>query len=188
VGIYRLVYQIEVTPIFFYIGIARAVTTLVGNKTGERNLPGARHAGLIGSLYTAGFCLLFLTGFLTIPQAILGIFTSDALLIQKAAPLLMITAFTMIPRSVNIISGHAIRGYGDTLWMLATQIFGVVFIVTLTYILMFPAGLGMFGMFLAMFADETTRGVVNTIRFYRGERSPFHRGGPVGAAPAAGVS
>jgi putative MATE family efflux protein len=188
VGIYRLVYQIEVTPIFFYSGIARAVTTLVGNKTGERDIPGAKQVGLLGSLYTAGFCLLFLFGFLTIPKAILGVFTSDAALIDQAAPLLMITAVTMLPRSVNIISGNAIRGYGDTLWMLATQIFGVAFIVSLTYVLMFPAGLGMAGMFVAMFSDESLRGLINTVRFYRGEHSIFHRGAPVGAAAPPAVS
>jgi putative MATE family efflux protein len=188
VGIYRLVYQIEVTPIFFYTGIARAVTTLVGHKTGERDLPGARKVALLGSAYTAGFCVLFLTGFLTVPKSILGVFTSDAALIDKAAPLLIITAFTMLPRSVNIISGNAIRGYGDTVWMLATQVFGVCFIVSLTYVLMFPAGLGMYGMFLAMFSDETLRGLINTVRFYRGEGSIFHRAGPVGTPSVTGVS
>jgi putative MATE family efflux protein len=177
VGIYRLVYQIEVTPIFFYIGIARAVTTLVGNKTGARDLTSARHVGLIGSLFTAACCCLFSFSFLAFPKSILAIFTADPVLIEKSVPLLMITAITMIPRSVNIISGHAIRGYGDTLWMLATQIFGVIFIVSLTYVLMFPAGLGMVGMFLSMFADETLRGIINTVRFYHGEKSPFFKGG-----------
>jgi putative MATE family efflux protein len=185
VGIYRLVYQIEVTPIYFYLGIARAVTTLVGNKTGARDLRGARHVGLIGSGYTAAFCCLFTFAFLLFPKSILGVFTSDPALIGKAAPLLMITACTMIPRSINIISGHAVRGYGDTLWMLATQVFGVAFIISLTYVLMFPAGLGMTGMFLAMFSDETLRGIINTVRFYRGERSVFFKGRISAPAPPA---
>jgi len=176
VGIYRLVFQIELTPIFFYTGLARAVTTLVGNKSGERDLRGARRVGLLGSFYTGSFCLLFTAAFLLFPQSILSIFTSDTGLVQKAAPLLMITAITMIPRAINIISGNGIRGYGDTLWMLVTQIFGIVFVVSLTYTLMFPLGLGMYGLFIAMFADETLRGVINTIRFYRGEKSPFYKG------------
>jgi MATE family multidrug resistance protein len=96
-------------------------------------------------------------------------------LIEKAAPFLVITAFTMIPRAINIISGHGIRGYGDTLWMLITQIFGIVFIISLSYILMFPAGLGMYGLFIGMFSDESVRCVINTIRFYRGETSIFHK-------------
>jgi putative MATE family efflux protein len=176
VGIYRLVYQIELTPIYFYIGLARAATTLVGNKTGERDLTGARQVGLIGSLYTASFCLLFTTSFILFPQQIVSIFSSDTSLVQKSAPLLVITAFTMIPRAINIISGHGIRGYGDTLWMLITQIFGIIFILSLSYFLMFPFGLGMMGLFIGMFSDETIRSIINTVRFYRGENSIFHKG------------
>lgn len=176
VGVYRLVVQIELTPIFFYMGLARAVTTLVGNHTGERDLAGARRVGLIGSTYTALFCAGFTAAFVLFPRPILSIFTPDAALIERAAPLLVITALTMIPRAINIISGHGIRGYGDTLWMLATQVFGIAFIISLSYTLMFPVGLGMSGMFIAIFSDEFLRGVVNTIRFYRGETSLFFKG------------
>lgn len=175
VGIYRLVYQIECTPIYFYNGLARAVTTLVGQRTGERDLPAAKESGLIGTFYTISFCLLFSVAFLILPRQIISIFTPDMALIQKSAPFLMITAFTMIPRALNIISGNGIRGYGDTLWMLATQVFGVVFIISLSYTLMFPLGLGMYGLFIGMFSDETVRCIINTIRFYRGETSIFHK-------------
>jgi putative MATE family efflux protein len=175
VGIYRLVYQIEITPIFFYFGLARAVTTMVGQRTGERDLLAARESGLIGTFYTVIFCFLFTGTFAIFPRQIISIFTSDMQLIEKAAPFLVITAFTMIPRAINIISGHGIRGYGDTLWMLITQIFGIVFIISLSYILMFPAGLGMYGLFIGMFSDESVRCVINTIRFYRGETSIFHK-------------
>jgi putative MATE family efflux protein len=175
VGIYRLVYQIEITPIFFYFGLARAVTTMVGQRTGERNLSAARESGLIGTFYTVAFCLLFTACFAIFPRQIISIFTPDAQLIAKAAPFLIITAFTMIPRAVNIISGNGIRGYGDTLWMLVTQIFGIVFIISLSYLLMFTLGLGMYGLFIGMFSDETIRCLINTVRFYRGETSVFHR-------------
>jgi putative MATE family efflux protein len=175
VGIYRLVYQIEITPIFFYFGLARAVTTMVGQRTGERDLPAARESGLIGTFYTIIFCLIFTGSFAIFPRQIISIFTPDTHLIEKAAPFLIITAFTMIPRAVNIISGNGIRGYGDTMWMLITQIFGIVFIISLSYVLMFPLGLGMYGLFIGMFSDESLRGIINTIRFYKGEPSIFHK-------------
>ena len=183
VGIYRLVYQIEITPIFFYYGLARAVTTMVGRRTGERDLAAARESGLIGTFFTVAFCFLFTSSFAIIPRQIISIFTPDVQLIEKAAPFLVITAFTMIPRAINIISGNGIRGYGDTLWMLVTQIFGIVFIISLSYILMFPLGLGMYGLFIGMFSDETIRCIINTIRFYRGETSIFHRASMVADNP-----
>jgi putative MATE family efflux protein len=182
VGVYRLVVQIEITPVFFYYGLARAVTTLVGNRTGERDLVGARRVGLVGSAYTTLFCAGFTAAFILFPRLILSIFTPDAALIESAAPLLVITAVTMIPRAINIVSGNGIRGYGDTMWMLATQVFGILFIVSLAYVLIFPVGLGMPGMFIAAFSDELLRGVINTVRFYRGETSAFFRG--ITTAPA----
>jgi Na+-driven multidrug efflux pump len=175
VGIYRLVFQIEVTPIFFYNGLARAVTTLVGQRTGERDLASAKESARIGTFYAASFCLLFTTTFILFPRQIISIFTPDAHLIEKSVPLLIITAFTMIPRAINIISGHGIRGYGDTMWMLVTQIFGIIFIISFSYALMFPLGFGMYGLFIGMFTDETVRCIINTIRFYRGETSIFHK-------------
>jgi putative MATE family efflux protein len=175
VGVYRLVYQIEITPCFFYLGIARAVTTLVGQRTGARDLAAARESALIGTFYSICSCVLFTAAFILIPKTILSIFTPDVQLIDKAAPLLIITAFTMIPRAVNIVSGNGIRGYGDTMWMLVTQIFGIVFLLTLSYILMFPVGLGIYGLFIGMFSDELIRCIINTIRFYRAETSLFHK-------------
>ena len=85
----------------------------------------------------------------------------------------------MIPRAVNIISGNAIRGYGDTVWMLVTQVFGIVFIVSISYLFMFTLGFGIYGLFMGMFTDETVRCIINTIRFYRGEFSIFHKSNPV---------
>jgi putative MATE family efflux protein len=184
VGIYRLVSQIEVTPIFFYTGIARAVTTLVGNRTGERDIPRAKATALAGSCYSLFLCLGFGALFAALPRQIVSIFSNDAALVAMAAPFLVITCVTMLPRSVNIVSGCAIRGYGDTLWMLATQVFGIAFAVGLTWALMFQAGLGMYGLFFALMADETVRGAINTARFYAGEYSIFHRAPRRAEAPA----
>ena len=176
VGIYRLVIQIELTPVFFYFGIARAVTTLVGNKTGERDIEGAKRIGKRATMDVLFFCLFFTAAFLAFPKAIIGIFTDRKDLVAISAPFLMIASLTMIPKCINIISGNGIRGYGDTMWMLVTQIFGLAFVIGVSWTLIFPLGLGMYGLFITLFLDETIRGIINTIRFYRGERSIFHKG------------
>jgi putative MATE family efflux protein len=175
VGIYRLVTQIEGTPVFFYYGIARAVTTLVGNKTGERDITGAQRVAKLATRDVVLFCVSFVAAFLLVPKLILGVFTADAALVAQAAPYLMIVAVTMIPRSINIVSGNAVRGYGDTVWMLATQIAGLAFVISASWVLIFPLKFGMAGLFVVLFADETLRGVANTLRFYSGEYSPFHK-------------
>jgi putative MATE family efflux protein len=184
VGIYRLVVQIELTPVFFYFGIARAVTTIVGYRTGERRIDEAKRTGLVASFDTFVFCLLFSASFILFPRQILGIFTSNTGVVAAAAPYLTVAAFTMLPKAINIISGNGIRGYGDTLWMLVTQVFGIAFLVSVSWFLIFRLGLGMIGLFIALFLDETIRGIINTVRFYRGEYSVFHKA-PADAPQAA---
>jgi len=183
VGIYSLVILIELTPVFFYYGIARAVTTLVGKSTGERNIVEAKRIGVVGTVFSVSFCLGFSAFFIAFPSFVLRLFTNDAGTVAKSVNFLIIASITMFPKCVNIISGNGIRGYGDTLWMLATQIFGIVFVVGTCWALVFPAGLGMYGVFIALFLDETIRGIINTVRFYRGETSVFHKA--LGSEPKA---
>jgi Na+-driven multidrug efflux pump len=82
----------------------------------------------------------------------------------------------MIPKVVNIVSGNGIRGYGDTVWMLVTQIFGIIFVVIGAFLGLQVFGWGMFGLYMVLLADEIIRGTANTLRFYRGETSLFHKG------------
>lgn len=175
VGIYRLITQIEGTPVYFYYGIARAVTTLVGNRTGERDIPGAKRTAFAGTGFSAIFAISFSLIFLIFPRSILSIFSNDAETIQRAIPYLRIVSIAMFPRSINIVSGNAIRGYGDTLWMFATQVFGIAFVISSAWFFIFHLNLGILGIFISLGLDETIRGIINTIRFYRGETSIFHK-------------
>jgi len=67
------------------------------------------------------------------------------------------------PNALNIIMGHGIRGMGDTKWMMYTQIIGTVFVITLSYILVFIANTGLIGIFITFLADETIRGLINRV-------------------------
>ena len=71
----------------------------------------------------------------------------------------------MFSKSLNIIIGNGIRGYGDTRWMFFTQIFGTVFVVSMALLFVIGLHLGIVGVFLAVLADEFVRGIINSIRF-----------------------
>lgn len=173
-GIYTIIMQIESTPVFLYIGIAKAAQTLVGNRTGERNIPLAIRDGLQCLRYTLYLSFLFVLLFLIFPVPILHLFTEDTLLVNTSAPFLMIAGLYLLPKSINITIGHGIRGYGDTRWMLYTQIFGFAFIISTAAFTIFNLKLGILGLFLAIASDETIRGIINFCRFIRGERGKGH--------------
>jgi putative MATE family efflux protein len=173
-GIYTLIMQIESTPVLLYMGISKAAQTVVGNRTGERNIPLAIRDGMQCMRYTLYVSFTFVLIFLLFPTQVLKIFTTDASIIQTAAPFLMIAALYLLPKAVNITIGHGIRGFGDTRWMLYTQIFGTVYIITCATAMIYGFKLGVLGIFVAMGTDETIRAIINFIRFTKGERGKGH--------------
>ena len=167
-GIYLMVARIQAVTFFFYLGIARGTMTLVGQKMGGKRFREAIHVGLLGVRYAFLFCFVASAFFLSMPHSILGIFTSDEQIIRSSAPLLAIVAITIYPIAINVVIGNAIRGMKDTQWMFLTQIFGTLFTISVSALLIFVFDMGILGVFVTTFFDETVRACLNFVRFYRG--------------------
>ena len=73
----------------------------------------------------------------------------------------------LFSKSGNIILGNSIRGYGDTMWMLFTQIFGTIGIVAVASFFVFVCKLGIVGVFLAVMVDEAVRALINLWKYLR---------------------
>jgi len=168
VGIYTLIFSLELLPMLIYTGFANAALTLVGHKTGADAHEHAVSIGFQCLRLSLLVCVVVALLFLTLPKELLGIFTNDRSMVEYAAPFLMLIAASMFPRSVNNVIGPGIRGMGDTRWMLYGQIGGTALVIALAYALIFPAGLGLWGLFLAFLVDETIRGFINLMRFWKG--------------------
>ena len=67
----------------------------------------------------------------------------------------------MFAKSANIVVGNAIRGSGNTIWMLITQLFGTVWVVSVALLFVFVLKLGIAGVFLAVIVDEIVRSFIN---------------------------
>ena len=167
-GIYLMVARLQAFTFFFYVGIARGTMTLVGQKMGAGRFKEAIRVGLLGLRYSFLFCFAASALFLLMPESILSIFTSDPGIIQASLPLLVIIAITIYPVAINVVIGHAIRGMKDPQWMFLTQILGTTFTVACSAVLIFVFKLGIIGIFITTFSDETVRAILNFIRFYRG--------------------
>lgn len=171
-GIYTLVFSIETVPLMIYMGFANAGLTLVGQETGARAPARARQAGLQCLAFSIVVCVAVGILFYLIPRQLLQLFTDDAAILDISVPYLRFVVWILFPKAVNNVIGLSIRGMGDTRWMLYTQIFGTVFMITAGYLLILQTGFGLTGVFLTLLADEAIRSVANLIRFTRGKRSP----------------
>jgi putative MATE family efflux protein len=166
-GTYVVITRIQAFTFFFYLGMAKATLTLVGQMIGARKSKLAISISYISLRYALLLCLIASTLFISMPQKILSIFTSDANLIHECVPLLFIISLTIFPVSVNVVIGNAIRGLKDTKWMMYTQTFGTVFTIVFSAIVLFVFNAGLKAVFIVIFFDELIRATLNFRRFYR---------------------
>ena len=166
-AIYSIVFTIEVLAVVVIGSIGNGTVTLTSEATGSKDFKLFRSVvktAYIWSAIVSGFtlvlCLLF-------PHQVLGWFTKDANIIQTSSIYLALVGINLFSKSLNIIIGNGIRGYGDTRWMFFTQIFGTVFVVSMALLFVIGLHLGIVGVFLAVLADEFVRGIINSIRFFK---------------------
>ncbi len=166
VAIYTVTCTVELFVYMIFNGIARATLTLVGNSIGAGNDNAAKNIMTSSIRYSMVFVLLFCIIFTLIPKPILSIFTNDKDLINISVFYLIFKGFTLFPKALNVVVGHGIRARGDVKWMLYTQIFGSVFVVAFSYILIKVFNVGVIAIYLTLFFDEFLRAILNTFRFY----------------------
>jgi putative MATE family efflux protein len=174
IGIYSLVSGIQAIALFLYLGFAKASLTMVGQYWGEEKYQEARGIGLycqkLAMMVTVAVALILLV----FPHFFAQIFSTDKSVIDRAVPLLRLSSLFVLCQVVNLVTGHSIRATGDTRWMLYSQIFGTIFVISLSSFMIFGLSLGLVGMYFVMILDEFFRGTINFIRFYKGV-NPFNR-------------
>lgn len=164
-GIYTLVFSVESVPMLIYMGLANAGLTLVGQEVGARDIRKAKQAGFLCLGFSVAICAVVAVLFYGIPGQLLGLFTNDVSIVETSVPFLRFVSWILFPKAVNNVIGLCIRGMGDTRWMLFTQIFGTVFMITAGYLLILKTSLGLWGVFVTLLADETLRAGANLLRF-----------------------
>lgn len=170
-GVYAIIFSVELIPVEVIGGLGRATLTLSGQETGRNNPAGVKKLVSISftwSMVLAGIILICMIAF---PQNIMGLFTTDESVIAASATYLIIIGIDLFPKAANIIIGSGIRGLGNTMWMLKTQIFGTCFVITVSAILVLGLHIGMIGIFWLVVADETIRCGMNYWKLRQSSKS-----------------
>ena len=166
-GIYSMVFTVEILFVVIIGSIGNGTLTLTGEATGAKDLKLYRavvKTAIRWSFLVAAFALIFVSIF---PRLTLSLFTTDKNVIEMSVIYIILVAANLFGKSGNIIIGNGIRGYGDTKWMLFTQIMGTVGVIGLSCLCVFVFKLGMLGVFIAVLCDEAMRAIINFIRFLR---------------------
>ena len=175
-GIHSIIFSIEVLALVFVGGVGGGTMTLTSEATGKKDLN--QYRGITRSAY--GICLLviafMLVACLVAPEQIIGLFTNDEETIATSAIYLLLISVNLFAKSGNIIVGNAIRGSGNTAWMLYTQIFGTFFVIACGCLFVFGCKLGILGVFFAVMLDEFIRALINLwkyLQIVKSDRSAF---------------
>lgn len=150
-------------------GFSLAATTLVGQSLGAEKYRLAQDYGAQTMKIT-----MFLMGSLGLvlviwPQAFIHLYTDDPRVIQAAIPSLRIIAGIQPIFAVLMVLSGALRGAGDTKWVMYTTFIGNWGVrVVLSLMMAFYFRIGLMGFWIAVALDISVRSLLIYIRFRAG--------------------
>lgn len=103
------------------VGISVAASTLVGRYVGAGDRDAVNRAFDSSLRFAALLAATIAVIFLTVPEAMMHIFTDDPEVIALGAPLVRLGALFQLLDAVAIVSSGALRGAGDTRWPFLVQ-------------------------------------------------------------------
>lgn len=166
-GIHSIVFGVELIAVVMVSSIGTATLTLSGFETGKKSVKGVWNVVLSSALLSWGICAFNFILFIIFPGQILGLFTTDKNVLAAAGLYLLVVGIDLFPKSGNIIFGSGIKGYGEPSWMLKTQLFGTVFVISSSTIMVMKFHMGIKEIFIMVVVDETLRFIFNYAKLRR---------------------
>lgn len=151
----------------FSFAFAQGNSIIVGYHIGEKN-PNIGYKHTLKTIKVAFITIVMVTGLLNIfAYQVIGIFTTDPIIIKMIRQVIYISIAIEIGRSMNMIYITALRSAGDTIFPVVMAVISMLGIsVLFTYILGIRLELGILGVFIAQAIDENVRGSSMALRWY----------------------
>jgi putative MATE family efflux protein len=169
VAAHQIISQIETFSFFPCIGFSMAASALVGQALGMGDPERARRAGWAA----AGMALLWATAaglvFLLLPSLLLGVFTVSGAVVIAGVWALAVVGIGQPAQALIFALGGALRGAGDTRYPLVVSLVNWFLVrLPVAYVLAFPLGLGLTGIWLGVTIDYFVRAALLALRFRSG--------------------
>ena len=165
-------YVQNITMLFylFAVSIGQASQIMIGHLVGAKEFDKAYRQGLrsyrTALMITAVACAVGMC----FREPLLRLFTDNAEVIELGMNILLINCLLEWGRTTNLVLIACLRGSGDVYFPTACAIFSNWSISVLcSYLLAVVAGLGIYGLWIALAADEFVRGILMLIRWKSGK-------------------
>ncbi|MGF7142621.1 putative MATE family efflux protein [Anaerotaenia torta] len=137
------------------LGAKRPDLSIVYGKTGQR----------LAFLISCGIFLVFLFG----RTFLVSLFSDEAAIITLGANIMILAALGTHFQTSQVVLSGCLRGAGDTAYVAGTSFLSVALIrPLLTFLLCYPAGLGVYGAWVALLIDQAFRFASSYHRFSSG--------------------
>ena len=164
---------VQNATMFFYIfsvSIGQASQILVGHRVGAKEFDEAKRQVRRSYLIALGLSMSMCIIGAIFRKPLMGIFTDDISIIELGANLLLINIILELGRTTNLVVIASLRGAGDVVYPTLCAIVSMIFISTLgSYIFAVKLAFGIYGLWIALTADECFRGALMLLRFRSGK-------------------
>jgi Na+-driven multidrug efflux pump len=142
---------------------------MMGQNLGANKPERAERAVSLTAFYNTLFLALVAAVFITVPEPIVRLFTTDPAVTPFAVSCLRIIAYGNLGYAFGMVMVQAFNGAGDTVTPTIINMFGFWLCeIPLAWTLAFPAGMGVRGVFTAIPISEALITAMGLIIFMRG--------------------
>lgn len=167
VAAHQIAINIATVTFMIPLGLSMAITVRVGQLQGRGRADMVRFAGFTGiALCTLIMCIAALV-MVTLPEAIVRIYTRDVEVASMAAGLLVMAAIFQVSDGLQVGGSGALRGLKDTRIPMFVNLAAYWVIgIPLGYLLGMILGWGPVGLWTGLIAGLSVAAVLHNIRFY----------------------
>ena len=150
-------------------GMQVAAVALIGRSLGEERPDMARLYGFIcqriGNTISLVLAVLYLLG----GKAFFGLYFKEPHIVAMGVQIMRIIVIVVMLQISQVIYMGCLRGAGDVRFTTIASTFSVTFVRTISsYVLCYPLGLGMVGIWLGVVCDQLSRFILTRWRFRSG--------------------
>lgn len=152
-----------------YMGFGLAAMSEMGQNLGADDKIKAEETAHAAHRAMAIFVTAAVLLMIVFSKTLIHVFTTEKDIVALGQKAIYIFAFAQIPKAMNNVLCGNLRGIGMLRWLMWTTVaFVIVFEIGFNYINLFILGWGLYGIWGIQSADESTRLVLNFIRFKNG--------------------
>ena len=152
------------------LAIGQASQIMIGHLVGAGKVDEAYRQGYRSRRTALMIMAVTCTVGVLLREPLIGLFTDDPEVISVCTEIILLNCILELGRTTNLVMISCMRGAGDVYFPTACAIFSNWLLSVLgSYLLAVVFGMGLYGMWIALAADECVRGVLMLVRWKRGK-------------------